>query len=56
MPMMPMGGMGGEGAMARRPPPWLVEREPVFGGESVAVTPAVIGEEEQPADPYRPMA
>lgn len=43
MPPMypPMG--GGDGGMARRPPQWLVETEPVFG-EAVPVTPAVIGE------------
>ncbi|MGL5817488.1 MAG: WXG100 family type VII secretion target [Phycicoccus sp.] len=47
-PMMPPGG-GGEGAgMGRRIPPWLVETEPVFG-ESVPVTPSVIGAEGEDA-------
>jgi hypothetical protein len=44
MPFMPMGGMGDGGGMNRRIPPWLVETESVFGGESVPVTPPVIGE------------
>lgn len=54
-PMVPpMGGAEG-GGMQRRIPPWLVETEPVFG-ESVPVTPAVIGAEPEDPRPRRPMA
>ncbi|MGL5826105.1 MAG: WXG100 family type VII secretion target [Nocardioides sp.] len=40
-PMMPPGGDGGGGRA--RPFPSLIEREEVFGGNTVAVTPPVIG-------------
>jgi uncharacterized protein YukE len=54
-PMVPpMGGAEGAG-MQRRIPPWLVETEPVFG-ESVPVTPAVIGAEPEDPRPRRPFA
>jgi hypothetical protein len=46
MPMMPMHPAGGmDSANARRVPPWLVETEDVWG-ESSAITPSVIGEEQ----------
>lgn len=50
MPMMPMTGAG-EGAGGGRKAPWLLEREPVFGGESVPVIPPVIGGQEPPETP-----
>lgn len=55
MPFLPMGG-GGEGGMSRRAPNWLVEREPVFDGEGVPVTPTIIGAEapEPPPAPRFP--
>jgi hypothetical protein len=46
-PMMPPYG-GGEGGGRDRHPNWLIERDPVFGGHSVEVTPPVIGEVEEP--------
>jgi uncharacterized protein YukE len=45
MPMMPMGGMGGvggEGGGSRRLPPWLVEREDVWGA-SFPAAPGLVG-------------
>lgn len=50
MPMMPMTGAG-EGAGGGRKAPWLLEREPVFGGESVPVIPPVIGGHEPAESP-----
>lgn len=51
MPMMPMTGGADGGVGSGRKAPWLLEREPVFGGESVPVIPPVIGGAEPPESP-----